>query len=503
MRKNLLAGFVNSVWTAVVTLAVVPLYIQYLGIESYGLVGFYATTQALFLILDLGLAPTMNREVARCSATGNMHDARFLLRTLAVLYWGMAVCIALALLLLAPLIASYWLQTINLSPETVMHAVMLMGVAIACRWPIGLYQGTLMGAQRLAISSGINMVMISLANFGAIGILAWVSPSIQSFFLWHAGVSLLHVLILRRTAWDLIGRTGDVSFSLQELKRVWHFSAGMSGVAIAALVLTQLDKIILSRIINLEDFGRYTLAGVVAGSIYILITPVFNSIYPRFTVLVKSQKKDELAVLYRLGSRALAIVLFPAACAVAFFAQDLIFVWTGNAALSASAAPIVGLLTIGTSINGAMHFPYALQLAYGTVWIPLANAVTLLIIFVPLITILANSYGVTGGASAWLALNIVYLFLGTWLTHRYLLTGMGMKWLLQDIGMPLLVSLLVMLLGEYIITATGIVSHSYARLFCGLVLTVLTVLLLLAFSPHVRNSLATIMRRKRVITEVT
>jgi O-antigen/teichoic acid export membrane protein len=445
----------------------------------------------------------MNREVARCSAMGNMHDARYLLRTLAVLYWGMAGCIALALSLLAPLIAGYWLQTINLSPETVMQAVMLMGVAIACRWPIGLYQGTLMGAQRLAISSGINMVMITLANFGAIGILAWVSPSIQAFFLWHAGISLLHALIIRRAAWDLIGRSEDVSFSLQELKRVWHFSAGMSGVAIAALILTQLDKLILSRIINLEDFGRYTLAGVVAGSIYVLITPVFNSIYPRFTVLVKSQKTDELAALYRLGTRTLTVVLFPAACAVAYFAQDLIFVWTGNAVLSASAAPIVGLLTIGTSINGAMHFPYALQLAYGTVWIPFANAVTLLIIFVPLITILANSYGATGGATAWLTLNMVYLFLGTWLTHRYLLKGIGIKWLLQDIGMPLLVSLMMMQLGEYIVTTTGIVSHSYARLFCGLVLTVLTIMLLLAFSPHVRSGITTIIRRKRVITENT
>ena len=503
MGKNLLAGFANSIWTAVVTLAVVPLYIHYLGIESYGLVGFYATTQALFLILDLGLAPTMNREVARCSATGSMHDARFLLRTLAVLYWGMAVCIALVLSLLAPLISSHWLQTINLTPETVMHAVMLMGVAIACRWPIGLYQGVLMGAQRLAISSGINMAMITLANFGAIGILAWVSPSIQAFFLWHAGISLLHALIIRRAAWDLVGRSADANFSLQELKRVWHFSAGMSGVAIAALVLTQLDKLILSRFINLEDFGRYTLAGVVAGSIYVLITPVFNSIFPRFTVLVRSDKKDELTALYRLGTRTLAVALFPAACAVAIFAQDLIFVWTGNASLAASAAPIVGLLTIGTSINGVMHFPYALQLAYGTVWIPFVIAVILLIIFVPLITILAISYGAIGGATAWLALNLVYLFLGTWLTHRYLLKGLGMKWLLQDVSMPLMASLLVMLLGEYLATASGAVFNSYARLIYGFALTAIAVLILLAFSPHVRNNITAMIFKHRIITEKT
>jgi len=488
MGKNLLAGFANSIWTAVVTLAVVPLYIHYLGIESYGLVGFYATTQALFLILDLGLAPTMNREVARCSATGSMHDARFLLRTLAVLYWGMAGCIALALSLLAPLIASHWLQTINLSPETVMHAVMLMGVAIACRWPIGLYQGTLMGAQRLAISSGINMVMISLANFGAIGILAWVSPSIQAFFLWHAGISLLHALIIRRAAWDLVGRSADANFSIQELKRVWHFSAGMSGVAIAALVLTQLDKLILSRFINLEDFGRYTLAGVVASALYVLTTPVFNAIFPYFTTLVKKSNQVQLIRYYRMGTFTFSTIIFPFACAIAYFSKDLIYVWTGNAELAAAAAPITGLLVIGTAINGVMHFPYSLQLAYGLAWLPLVISLILIILLVPLIILLVMSYGVIGGAVAWLTLNGMYLILGTWLTHRHLLKGIGLNWLLHDVCYPFIASLLVMMAGEALLTTFGGWGENhYIRILWAAGLSCLTVTVIMLLSPSLRN----------------
>ena len=488
MGKNLLAGFANSIWTAVVTLAVVPLYIHYLGIESYGLVGFYATTQALFLILDLGLAPTMNREVARCSATGSMHDARFLLRTLAVLYWGMAVCIALVLSLLAPLISSHWLQTINLTPETVMHAVMLMGVAIACRWPIGLYQGVLMGAQRLAISSGINMAMITLANFGAIGILAWVSPSIQAFFLWHAGVSLLHALIIRRAAWDLVGRSADANFSLQELKHVWYFSAGMSGVAIAALVLTQLDKLILSRITNLEDFGRYTLAGVVASALYVLTTPVFNAIFPYFTILVKKSDQEQLTRYYRMGTFTFSTIIFPLACAIAFFSQDLIYVWTGNTELAALAAPIAGLLVVGTAINGVMHFPYSLQLAYGMAWLPLAISLILIILLVPLIILLVMSYGVIGGAAAWLALNGMYLLLGTWLTHRYLLKGIGLDWLLHDVCYPFIVSLSVMAVGKaFLPTLGGWGEHLYFRILLAAALSCLTIIVIMLFSPGLRN----------------
>ncbi len=75
LGRNLLAGLANSVWTALVGLAVIPLYLKFLGIEAYGLIGFFATTQALLQILDLGLAPTITREVARCSAAGNLREA--------------------------------------------------------------------------------------------------------------------------------------------------------------------------------------------------------------------------------------------------------------------------------------------------------------------------------------------------------------------------------------------------------------------------------------------
>lgn len=60
-------------------LVFVPLYIKFLGMEAYGLIGFFATLQALFSILDLGLGATLNRELARASAhLGEAQQTRFL-----------------------------------------------------------------------------------------------------------------------------------------------------------------------------------------------------------------------------------------------------------------------------------------------------------------------------------------------------------------------------------------------------------------------------------------
>ena len=61
LRENLLAGFASAIWSALLGLAVVPFYLEYLGIEAYGLIGFSVTMQALLQLLDMGLASTINR----------------------------------------------------------------------------------------------------------------------------------------------------------------------------------------------------------------------------------------------------------------------------------------------------------------------------------------------------------------------------------------------------------------------------------------------------------
>jgi len=45
----------------------IPVYINILGIDSYGLIGIYTSLQALSGLLDIGLSNTLNREMARLS----------------------------------------------------------------------------------------------------------------------------------------------------------------------------------------------------------------------------------------------------------------------------------------------------------------------------------------------------------------------------------------------------------------------------------------------------
>ena len=496
LSRNLLAGLANSIWSALVGLAVVPFYLKYLGIEAYGLIGFFVTTQAVLSLLDMGMAPTINREVARCSALEDLQAAGKLLHTLAVVYWGMAVMIAILIVAIAPWIAEYWLQSKQLSAQTISHAIMLMGLVVACRWPVGLYQGALIGAQRLTVTSGINMAMTTIGSLGAVTVLAFISPTIEAFFIWQACVGIIYAIAMRLAAWRVVGRLKNLRFDVRELKNIWRFSVGMSGVAVSGIILMQLDKVLLSKILSLEDFGRYALAGVVASGLYVLLTPAFNVIYPRLSALVVTGESEKLIDLYRTGTRLLLAALFPIAMVAVVFAEEILFLWTGNHSLALSTAPVVSLFLIGTALNGAMHFPYALQLAYGMTRLPLTINSVLVVVMIPITIILALKYGAVGGAAAWAVLNCIYLFIGTLLTHRSLLKGVGIKWILFDVGMPLGVSMLIVGGVGYKIREWDL--SSYAELFIGSGLALCTFLIIVTLSPNLRIAAQTLLTRYKV-----
>lgn len=443
LGRNLLAGLANSSWSALVGFAVVPFYLKYLGMEAYGLIGFFMTTQVMFQLLDMGMAPTMNREVARCGASGSLKDAGKLLHTLAVIYWLMALVIGMLVILLAPVVATHWLKSKGLSNETVVHALMLMGMVVASRWPIGLYQGALIGAQRMTVSSAVNMSMVTLGSVGAVFILAFVSPTIEAFFAWQACVGLIYALTLRKVTWWVIGRSEGNRFDPAELRRIWRFTAGMSAIGLTGLVFSQLDKVILSKILSLEDFGHYVLATVVVSGLYILITPVFNIIYPRFSTLVAKGDIDELKRQYRLGTRLLASILFPGAMLLAVFAKDIVHLWTGDLVVATSIAPVIALLASGSALHGVMHFPYAIQLAYGATRLSLTIYLVLIIVMLPLFAFLPLAFGTAGGGAAWLAVLAFYTLFGTWYMHRRLLPGEGARWLGREVGVPLMLSTIV------------------------------------------------------------
>jgi hypothetical protein len=143
----------------------VPVYIYYLGIESYGLIGFYTTLISSFAILDFGLSTTLNREIAKAKATSpNPVQLRNLVYTLEIVYWIIGIVICLSVVMLSGVIANNWLKAEHVSAQTIKSSIILMGLVISFQWPISLYHGGLMGMEKQVLYNIISVIMMTLRS---------------------------------------------------------------------------------------------------------------------------------------------------------------------------------------------------------------------------------------------------------------------------------------------------------------------------------------------------
>jgi O-antigen/teichoic acid export membrane protein len=500
VKKNIAANFISNGLGAILAIAFVPVYIHFLGIESYGLIGVSATLQGMLTLLDMGLSVTLNREMARLCAQGNKaQEMRNMVRTLELIYWAVAALIGVTVFAAAPMIAHRWVHASQLSQETITQAIRIMAMIIAVQWPFSLYSGGLLGLQRQVLLSAI-MVSIALTrSLGAVFILWKVSPTIQAFFSWQIVTALLQTVLAALLLWrNLPVADCRASFQRDLLRRTWRFAAGMSGISVTVLILTQTDKVILSRLLSLELFGYYMLAAGVAAAPMILVGPFFTAMYPRFTQLVTLGDQLRLKEIYHQSCQSLAAIILPIAIVMAFFSREILFLWTRNAAIAEQAHLILSLLVTGFTLNGLMNLPYALQLAHG--WTKLAFFVNVaaVILLVPLVIILTISYGGVGAAIVWVILNGGFVLINIQLMHRRLLIGEQWRWYFEDVGIPLVAAAGAASLCFALLTA----NISGLQLLTGLtVITLFIMAVTLLATPATRLALVRYIKSWRVRVE--
>ena len=453
-RSNLLANFAGAGCVSLVGLACTPIYIKWMGIEAYGLVGFSIMLAGVTGILDFGLSPTMSREMARYSVLPEKAgEARDFVRTLEICYWAIGLLLGIVFFLGAPYISTHWINTGDLPLRDVRSSLVFMGVLIALQRPLSLYQGGLMGLQRQVLLNKITIATSVLGNIGALLALWFVAPTIRVFFIWQIIVSLSQVSLSTIALWHYLPPSdGPARITPGLLRNVWRFAAGMSGITITALVLMQLDKVILSRLLPLKTFGYYILACAVGNGLTgLIITPLFNTIFPRFSFLVATRDLKGLSQLYHGTTQVMAVLILPAASVIALFSREIMLLWTGNPEIANQTAPIVSVLVVGTALNGLMNPPYALQLSHGWTRIGLAINTFFIFTMVPAIYYAINWYGPIGAAFVWVLLNGIYMAFGVPFTHRRLLKGEASRWFTRDVGFPLLGAVLVPGLGRLLL----------------------------------------------------
>lgn len=409
VRKNIFANYIGAAVMVVAPVMALPWYLSILGPKQFGLISFVTALQVFLGLLDSGISQVSMREFSvRMNETQDgRHSAATLLFGFERIYWLVAICAGAITLLFSGYISNHWLV---LDPESTalgLAAVYGAAVIFTAQFPGTLYRSFLAGAQEQVTLNVVAVTGLLLRHVGGVSLLL-IWPQLSTYLIWQAGIAILETAVRQHLAWKILGvRRGDVTWNSAALSSIWPAVAKMSGAVILGALTTQMDKIILSRMLPIEQFGYYAIASTISQGVLNLIYPLVQAISPRMMQL--SLHPVALRTLNIKLARSIAIMVIAGAVGFIVAGEWVLGFWLKNPKAVAVVHPLLSILLIGSALNAFYHVGYFNWLATGMVrrilLVNVASLVVCLAVTPPLVSI----HGVIGATFGFIAMNAIGL----------------------------------------------------------------------------------------------
>jgi O-antigen/teichoic acid export membrane protein len=471
VSKNSIANYAGQIYRVAIGIVMLPLYLRFLGAEAYGLVGFFVLLNSWLMLLTAGVAPTLARQVAFSRGRGELDRREFreMLRSLEMIVVGAGVLAMLLIWIGSDWLAAEWLTVKTLVPADVAQCICLMGVVIGLGWVGGFYSSGVSGLERQIWLNGYRIGFATLRFGGAYFLLRWVSQDVVDFFKYQLVVSLIELIVIAWKFYDLQpagARKHDpgLAFSWPVLRPVLPFAMGITYTSTLWVLMTQSDKLILSHVLSLTEFGYFSIVIVIANGVLQFSGPITAAVLPRLTMLHAQGNNAAMLALYRETTQFLSVIVFSVSGMLALYSKPLIFALTGSQDAAEWGAPALRWFALGNAILVIVGMQYSLQFVHGKLKMHVINTTINAVFQVPTLVFVAFHYGAVAVALAWFCIRLITFFVWPAIVHHKFAPGLHWKWLGRDVMLPLLGAALGLGLTEMWMTYRPLTINFESRL---------------------------------------
>lgn len=444
MIKNIFANFIGRFWGILSGFLFIPLYIHYLGFESYSIISFGLVVAGLMVILDAGLTATLSREFAR---SDNSHEEKVrIFKTLESSYFILVSICIVVVFSFSHFLAYKWLNLDSFDPSRVSLFLKIISFDIGFQLLLRFYTGGLLGLEK-QVKANFYQVGWGMLRNGLVIIPIIFYPRLEVFFIWQTISTIIFTFLLKLSLEKNLN--GILKFEFKPIiervvfKRIWKFAGGMLLISLVAGLNSQMDKIAISKLLSLESLGYYTLSVSLASGIIVLVNPISVAILPRFTALFTTGKNAEASILFHKISLVVSIMVFSVMANMVFFGKELIWIWTGNIELVGHTYNLIPIIAFAYTMIALQVIPFNIAIANG--YTKLNNLLGIISLFVtmPGYWLATKYFGALGAASVFCGvqtlITLVYLY---FINKKFLRTRI-MTIYLKELIFPLLISLII------------------------------------------------------------
>ncbi len=397
----------NTVWNLVgialplvVALWAVPRLIHGMGAERFGLLSLVLLAVGYFSLFDLGVGRALTKLVAERLATGDTATLPSLIRTALLLMGGLGVVAALLVAALAPwLSGSVFSMSESLRAEALWTFLLLAGT-LPFVISSAAFTGLLEAHQRFDRIAAVR-VPLGVSNYvGPVLLLAYS----QSLVVITAFLSVTRVLAW--IAFALMSRgsarastLSSPAFDRSAVRALLAFGGWITVSNVIGPVMVYFDRFLIGAALDLDAVAFYTTPYEVLTRLWVLPNALMGVLFPAFAAALASDSSRAVHVFRVSNAFLLCAMAVPVGLCVLFAGEGLTL-WLG-ADFAARSTAVAQWLAVGVYINCVARLPFVAVQGHGrpdvTGKLHFAEA----LVFVPLLWVLVQRFGIVGAAFGW------------------------------------------------------------------------------------------------------
>ncbi|MEN4005973.1 MAG: oligosaccharide flippase family protein [Methanobacterium sp.] len=267
LARNTVLNFIGQAVPLLIALVTIPLIIEGLGTERYGLLSLVWVVLGYFAIFDLGLGQATTKFVAEALSKGEEEQIPRLVWTAVTIEAVLGIVGALVLIGITPLLVEHIL---NIPPELVGEAkatFYLLAFSVPVVLVSSSFQGTLEAAQRFDL---VAFVVMSLG----------ITPQLRRY---------------------------SGSFAL--LPRLFSFGGWATVTSIVGPILVYLDYFLIGSFMSIAAVAFYAVPYKIVTQLWIITGSLTMTIFPAFSTLEGIKNRQRLGFLFARAVKYILLAL--------------------------------------------------------------------------------------------------------------------------------------------------------------------------------------------------
>ncbi len=404
IAKNTLYNLLGNVIPIIFAVAFIPPLIDGLGTERFGILSLAWMIVGYFSFFDFGIGRGLTKIVAEKIGLNHKEQIAKIFWSSILLMIAVSLVVAITISIYIPAIANQFNISAKYKQETI-DTFFLLVFSIPIVTTMAGLRGMLEAYQKFAI---INLLKVFLGAFTFLGPLLVLMISNSLFWV------VVFLIFTRIIIWvfylvqcfkinEEIKK--NIRFDLNAIKPVLRFSIWITIGNLIVPVIMYSDRFLIGVLISAYAITFYVTPYELATKLMMIPVALTGVLFPIFSAGFFSNP-DSTKKIFLRGVKFTFLIIYPFVLFIVSFAYEVINVWLG-VEFAMKSALILQLLAVGILMNSLSLVPNNFFQGIGKPKIPTLINLVEFPIYISLMWLFINLYGIKGAALTFMLMATV------------------------------------------------------------------------------------------------